>query len=381
MNNIHIAATLSPKEPNAKGEVSIRIRITVARRRYYKSTGIMARPDDFTEKDLIKPAVANAAYKNGKIKDQMRDIERSLLKIEGVPSETQIRAILKGLAPSDDMPSISIAALCRAVQREYEGVLSTLTLTGFKSCVTKFVDYAKRDIPIELITPAFLTKYEGYARKTLSQADTTTWSDLKELRSIFNKGIKLGIISHYPFKQYSVPKYVQPLRNYLTQGQITALEEYADNEKKPGALRKSAAWLIFSCYSGLRYSDMASFDHKKWVKGGKLYFSDAKEKTPHFVPIYPRLQKAIDRLESFYPIQKNAVFNRFLKELMELCDIEIKLTVHVGRHTFAVTYLDNGGSKEVLQRLMGHKRMSTTEIYGQITDRRIIGEVGKIMGG
>lgn len=374
-----IKAVLPSKAPDKNGELPIMIRITANRKKYFKSTGYKVNPDLFSETELMSNKVPNHQLKNGKITDHIRKIEKALLQFNELTPEDIKQTLSPGKVKEDKTAGITLEKLCTLVRREYANNLSDLTLNGFVTCVNKVIAYNKADLPISDITPHFLTKYEGYLNKELKQAPTTTWSDLKELRSLFNKGIKIKAITEYPFSEYSVPKYVQPKRNYLTSDQVISVEAYADDESKPSPLRKAAAWFVFSCYSGLRYSDLAAFNDS-WVKNEKLYFSDFKEKTPHFVPLYPKLKKAIERVGAFMPIMDNQPFNRYLKEIMVICEIEVNLTVHIGRHTFAVTYLDNGGSKEVLQRLMGHKKMSTTEIYGQISDKRVEDEAKNVFG-
>jgi site-specific recombinase XerD len=374
-----IKAVLPSKAPDKNGELPIMIRITANRKKYFKVTGYKVNPDFFSESELISNKVSNYQLKNGKVTDQLRKIEKALLQHEVLTPEIIKQTLSPGKQKEEKTAGITLEKLCTLVRREYANSLSDLTLNGFTTCVNKVIAYNKADLPISAITPHFLTKYEGYLNKELKQAPTTTWSDLKELRSLFNKGIKIKAITEYPFSEYSVPKYVQPKRNYLTSDQVATIEAYADDESKPAPLRKVAAWFVFSCYSGLRYSDLAAFDNT-WIKNEKLYFSDYKEQTPHFVPLYPKLRTAIDRVRQFMPIMENQPFNRFLKEIMVLCRIDVTLTVHIARHTFAVTYLDNGGSKEVLQRLMGHKKMSTTEIYGQISDKRIEDEAKNVFG-
>lgn len=376
--HIYVKAVLSPKGAGKTGETPVYIRITNNRKRFYKSTGYKAKEGEFSEAELFDKKVPNFQYKNGAIKDMVRLIEKQILEEKDKPefSDNTIKRIVNGNSTSS---GISLEKLCAIVQREYAGNLSEDTLQNYRTVVNKIVSFNKKDVEVDEVTSQFLSRYEASLRKS-GQAETTIWSDMKDLRALFNKGRKIKAITHYPFEDYSVPKYKQPKRNYLTQAQVTSLEEYADNSSKPSSLRKAAAWFVFSCYSSMRYGDLAAFEEKTWVRENKLYFSDKKESTPHYIPMYPKLKKAIERIRAFYPIMENQPFNRYLKELQELCGIDIKLTVHVARHTFAVTYLDNGGSKEVLQRLMGHKRMATTEIYGQITDKRIDEEALRVLG-
>ncbi len=381
---IHVKAVQPSKATNKNGELPIMCRVTYERKKYFKALGYKARPEHFSEENLLDSKVPNFEAKNRAIKKALLEVEKNLhyAREAGALNTAKIRQILSGKETGVD--ELTLNDLLLKVQREYIDSLSEVTLGGFQSVVNKVTTFNKGPILISEITPQFLNRFEGYLKKKIGnkgkigQADTTTWSDMKELRSIFNKGRKIKAITQYPFAEYSVPKYVQPKRNYLILKEVNRIEEYADSESKPAPLRKAAAWFVFSCYSGLRYGDMQVFDESTWIKGHKLYYADEKESTPHFIPLHPKLKKAVERIREHSPVMENQPFNRYLKELMTVCEIETKLTVHLARHTFAVLWLDMGGSKEVLQRLMGHKRMATTEIYGQITNKRIEEEANKV---
>lgn len=373
---IYIRAVLPSKKPNKDGELPIMVRVTYDRKKYFKALGYKTKPESFSESDLLTNKVPNFEYKNRHIRKAMSEIERALheLRDEDRLSPAEIKKVLTG--GSTDPDEITLDDLLLKVKREYSGVLSDVTLNGFNSVVGKVNAFHKSKTLVSDITPLFLTRFEGFLRKRIvnknktGQAETTTWSDMKELRSIFNKGLKIKAITNYPFSEYSVPKFIQPKRNYLSLDEVAKIEAYADDERRPAPLRKAAAWFVFSCYSSLRYSDLVVFK-ETWIKNGKMYFSDQKEATPHFIPVHPKLQASIVRLREHGPVMQNQPFNRFLKEVMIICEIDTNLTVHLARHTFAVTWLDLGGTKDVLQKLMGHKRLTTTEIYGQITNKRI----------
>ena len=62
-----------------------------------------------------------------------------------------------------------------------------------------------------------------------------------------------------------------------------------------------------------------------------------------------------------------------------MCGINKNLTSHVARHTFATTnWLNNGGTLESLQSMLGHSKIQTTEIYGQITDEKVKSEASLV---
>ena len=71
--------------------------------------------------------------------------------------------------------------------------------------------------------------------------------------------------------------------------------------------------------------------------------------------------------------------NAYLKEIAVVCGINKDLTTHLARHTFATTVaLSNDMPMETLSKLLGHRKISTTQIYGRILDKKIGSDMDKL---
>jgi site-specific recombinase XerD len=78
-----------------------------------------------------------------------------------------------------------------------------------------------------------------------------------------------------------------------------------------------------------------------------------------------------DKKGKLLPVNSNQKMNEYLKEIAAVCGISKNLTFHLARHTFATTVaLENGVSLEVVQSLLGHKNIRTTQLYAKMTDIR-----------
>lgn len=370
---------LKNKAPDSKGMLPIILRITFDRKLYYQSTGLKAAPKNF-HKDLYKAIGSkdpNSDYKNAIIRKKVSQLEREFLSLEerGELSPSAIKQILSGDASSSGM---KFSILNLKVRSEYEGILAESTLRQYKAESTKLEQY-KPGILVHEITTTELLKYEQYMRKTLKNTSNTVLKTLTKLQSIFEKAIAMKLVKDNPVKDYNKPKYTNPKRDVLDIEEQNRIEKYAD-EGANNYYRLVAAWFCLQMYSGLRYSDLVGWDEKKMIRNNKLYFSDDKEKNVHYIPLYPKLERAIERVRDLRSIPVNQDCNAALKEIAKLCDISIRVSTHIARHTFAVTYLDNGGSLEVLQQLLGHTQAKTTAIYGKITSKRIDEETGRVFG-
>jgi site-specific recombinase XerD len=68
----------------------------------------------------------------------------------------------------------------------------------------------------------------------------------------------------------------------------------------------------------------------------------------------------------------NQKVNAYLKEVAQLAEIKKNLTFHVARHTFATTVtLTNGVPMETISKMLGHRKLTTTQIYAKVIERKI----------
>ena len=63
-----------------------------------------------------------------------------------------------------------------------------------------------------------------------------------------------------------------------------------------------------------------------------------------------------------------------VKEVANRARLSVKVSPHVLRHTFATTFLQKGGSLAALKKILGHDRLTTTEIYLNLTDPHVLEE-------
>ena len=78
------------------------------------------------------------------------------------------------------------------------------------------------------------------------------------------------------------------------------------------------------------------------------------------------------REEKLLPVFSNQKINKYLKEIAEILKINKKLTFHAARHTFATTVtLSNGVPIETVSKLLGHTKLSTTQIYARVIEQKV----------
>ena len=77
------------------------------------------------------------------------------------------------------------------------------------------------------------------------------------------------------------------------------------------------------------------------------------------------------------PVVSNQNTNAYLKEIAHLVLIEKNLTFHIARHSFATVFLELRDFDGVKKAMLGHSDISTTQIYGKITDKKLMEEMDK----
>ena len=243
------------------------------------------------------------------------------------------------------------------------------------------VKYRVSDIALAELEQSFIEQFHVYLRTECNLKLTSICRYLDCLINVVKVSFNDGIMPRNPFASY---RYNEPTpeRAFLNEEEILTLQHAALRTKKQRMIRDL---FLFSCFTGICYADLKTLAWKQleqdthgdwWVTGNRC-----KTDTRYVVKLLPaalsileRYRDGTDYVFSFMP-HLNTV-DRSLKRIAALCGIEKKLTFHVGRHTYATTIcLMNGVSLETLSKMLGHKRITTTQTYAKVTQPMIDREV------
>lgn len=79
---------------------------------------------------------------------------------------------------------------------------------------------------------------------------------------------------------------------------------------------------------------------------------------------------------TIFPKMSNQKLNSYLKEIADVCGIKKNLTFYIARHTFSTTVaLSNGIPIETVLKLLGHSKISTTQIYAKVIERKVSDDI------
>ena len=252
-----------------------------------------------------------------------------------------------------------------------------------------------KDIYLKQLNFRFITDFEHYLRtyknskKELLLSNNGVMKHLERLKKIINLAIKLEWMHKNPFSQFQL-KYNKYDRQYLTERELHLLEA---TEFTSDRLQKIKDCFVFSCYTGLSYVDVKELTESNIVKGidGNNWIYTKREKTDEQVkvPILPKAWeilekyrgiKETDSIANLLPISSNQKTNVYLKEIARACDICKNISFHVARHTFATTVmLSNGVPIETVSKLLGHTKLSTTQIYARVVESKISEDISNLL--
>lgn len=250
------------------------------------------------------------------------------------------------------------------------------------------------DVFLKQLNYAFVTQFEhflrGYrdANNKLSLGNNGVMKHLERFKKMLNLAIKMEWMEKNPFDQIQF-RYLKFDRQFLDEEELHRLEGTVLTNQRLERIRDC---FVFSCYTGLSYVDVKDLNKANIIKGfdGNRWISTKREKTDIMVkvPLIPQawaiLEKYWDEEDSpgkgLLPICSNQKTNAYLKEIARACGIDKYLTFHVARHTFATTVmLSNNVPIETVSKLLGHTKLSTTQIYARVVESKISEDIDNLL--
>ncbi|MDD5686825.1 MAG: tyrosine recombinase XerC [Elusimicrobia bacterium] len=243
----------------------------------------------------------------------------------------------------------------------------------------KFINNRKLDITD--VDKVILRDYLANLLK-FSQKKTTIIRKIAALRGFFKFLVRCKMLKRSPMELILTPKKEINLPNFLTIEETNILLSAPDTTVILGLRDKAIFELLYS--SGIRVSELVGMD-----KSDVDFFSGmikvmGKGSKQRLVPIG---DTALDIMRKYIKMRKDSsqalfVDYRFqrlsarwvqktLHKYLQKTGIVKKITPHSLRHTFATHLLDAGCDIRSVQEMLGHKNLSTTQIYTHITTTRM----------
>lgn len=228
-----------------------------------------------------------------------------------------------------------------------------------------------KDIRLTQVTRDYLLKYIDFLNNS-ELGEGTIYTYYNALIIILNSAVKEDLIAENPSGKIDAslkPHQKQSTRAFLTLDELRALID-TDCEDK-----ELKAAFLFSCFTGLRISDIRTlrWDNIIDIGNGRLQIQTKQSKTKNmvFVPLSDNALKWLpERTDEFvfHSLPFSPTIDRRLIRWAQAANINKHVTFHVSRHTYATLLLAYGADLYTVSRLLGHKNVSTTQIYAKIMD-------------
>jgi len=189
-----------------------------------------------------------------------------------------------------------------------------------------------------------------------------------------------------------LPKTESRSLKFLDKGQVYRLVTSIDTSKEEGLRDRAILELLFS--TGLRVSELVKLNHSQVNlerrefgvigKGGRarlVFVSDRatnwikrylQERKDRFSPLFIRYSGRIVEENNGEKMRLTArSVERIVKKYVRLARLPVDATVHTLRHSFATDLLSNGADLRSVQEMLGHKNISTTQIYTHVTNKQL----------
>lgn len=277
---------------------------------------------------------------------------------------------------------------------EVERNLSPLTIRDYTLYLQRFATWAKRAeiTRMQQLDMYQIKKYRLYlARLTTDQGQNLTTRTqsyyIISLRAFLKWLIKNDLKVVSPEK-IDLPKLEIPAVKFVTPEQMQRFLAQPDISTIQGLRDRAILEVLFS--TGLRVSELVSLDRDQvdtvrrefgvLGKGRKhrvVFLSEVsaswldrylQERTDPFTPVFIRHARGIDAADDGEKMRLTArSVQRKVEKYRKLAHIPVKITPHSIRHSFATDLLRNGAGLRDVQEMLGHKNISTTQIYTHVT--------------
>lgn len=253
----------------------------------------------------------------------------------------------------------------------------------------------KKPLYFKNVRPEFLYKYEVFLRSR-GGTDGGIGVRMRALRALINRAIERKIMKKedYPFSSYKISKLKgKAVKKAISISQINSIKNL-DLSKNP-ELINSRNYFMFSFYTrGMNFADMMKLEWTA-INDDKIYYTRSKTNVNFTIGILAPVKKILDYFHSkhngtkyIFPIllhnklnptqienrKKKTIkkYNKDLKIIARMCNIDKTLTSYVARHSYASCLKEKGVATDIISESMGHQNIAITQAYLKDFDNSVL---------
>ena len=391
MSQIQISLVYNRKNKlNKNGEALIQICCYQNSKRTYFSTKIYIKPNEWNEKRL-------SINDNRDDYDELNDeIDRQIAELkESIKIKKQKGEIIS-LNNLKEIKELGVyISFYKFMGDEIEkGLLKESTKKSQRRTLLVLREFRK-ELDFKDLNVSFLMDFERYLNH-LNLGTNTIYKYFKNIRTYVNLAIVKDFmeINDYPFKKFKL-RQVDGNRDFLNPDELKRLEKLTYSDEND--LNKVRDIFLFSCYTGIRFSDIVRLTDSNFSKVGEVYWlafdmvkserkNDSSTKKILRLPISKLFDgKPVKIFEKYKEDKKylfddfiNSEINKHLKTIETRLKSGKKLSFHVARHTCATNLIYHGLPISTVQKILGHDKIETTQVYAKVLDVTLLNDLDKI---
>ena len=384
---------INRQKTKADGKTAIFCRVTIDGRSAVMATGEECLPDEWNSKQ----GITGEKKINQRLATFRELVEKTYAKMlakDGVVSAELLKNRLQGVAAAPAtllaMSEVELQSVKACVGKsKAESTYQNLTYSD--KVLREFVkENGGRDIPLAGITEDLFEDFRFFLKKRGLAASTMN-NHLCRLSRLMYRAVDLKVIRCHPFEDVAYEKEERKIR-FLQKSDVAKLMALRINDREAEQARQM---FLFSCFTGLAIADMEhlKFSHIQTAADGRRYIRKERQKTKveSVVPLHPIAEEILSRCREEQTVKGKgddlvfprccgrSVMNSKLSTVGLACGVRQRLSFHMARHTFGTLSLSAGIPIESTAKMMGHASISSTQIYAQVTDKKISEDMDRLI--
>lgn len=261
-----------------------------------------------------------------------------------------------------------------------ERAMSRNTVASYCSDVEKFMNWA--DMAPENVTAEDVTGYLA-SRSKVSERSQARF--LSALRNFFDWLYLEGVVKENPCELVDMPKLGRYFPSVLSEQEVEAIMDSVDTTDWIGVRDRAILEVLYGC--GLRVSEAVGLRISCLYPDEGFVRVFGKGKKERLIPFCGMALEAVQRYLEVRPLPADSrsddllfLNNRgtslsrvsmfkMVKKQALIADVRKKISPHTFRHSFATHLVENGADLRVVQEMLGHESITTTEIYTHVDSK------------
>ena len=272
-----------------------------------------------------------------------------------------------GSGQAEEKPTISL--LQYATDFATSANIKSKTKDSYRLMYNHLEKYG--DMPIDKITTAYLQDYIRYLQMQGLKCGTVRLY-FQKLACVLHDAYKNGLFDDRILQRVKRPKREQEKKSFLSETELKKLTKHQLSDE----YNNIQTMFLFSCLTGLRFSDVQGLRWKDVKRNGKhlqLEFHQQKTDTHERLPLCEEAEAILRGVkrdgEFVFRKETNQRVNVVLKRWCKEAKIRKPVSFHSARHTFCVMLLTKDVPIYTVQQLMCHSDINATKVYADLMSK------------